>query len=475
MSGWSLQWRVSVLVSILVTVAVAAICVVAYHEMSESWFRNVEKVLRAEASGVLAALDNGDEADRLARAVSSILETTQGKRPSLFRVWIEGSSRDLLASDPPDSERGRWLRSVPPPDGPGPISSRAWDTGEHRMEYRALWLRRPLASGEVANVIIAESSHYLLHELEEFRNILLIVGGVTLAVVVVMLAGTIRWGLRPIRRVAERLRTVTARDLHGGGVGDVKAPVELRPFVASTQAMLDRLAEAFEREKGFTANASHELRTPLSVLKSSLQAAEMAAGSPQRLRQAVREALEDVDRMERLIEQLLVLARLDRPHESEAPEEMDLTELLAGIVEVYDARAARSGGTVVLTADSPVRVRGRREELERLFGNLIDNGVKYGPEGGTVSVGLDADGGGDVNVRIHDDGGDIPAEALPHLFDRFYRVDTSRSRDNGGAGLGLAIAMGIARRHGGDISIDSTPAAGTCVTVRLPAAPPKGA
>ena len=125
---------------------------------------------------------------------------------------------------------------------------------------------------------------------------------------------------------------------------------------------------------------------------------------------------------------------------------------------------------MVLAGSSAVAVRGDMEELARLFNNVIDNAVRYGPTGGTVSVSVRCEPDGHATVSVHDEGGNIPPNAMPHLFDRFYRVDHSRCSSTGGAGLGLAIARQIVHRYNGDISIKSSPDSGTLVSIRLPIA-----
>ena len=140
------------------------------------------------------------------------------------------------------------------------------------------------------------------------------------------------------------------------------------------------------------------------------------------------------------------------------------------LVETCDARGASRGGQAVSESLPDVRVRGDAEALRQLFSNILDNAVRHGPAGGTVRVSMTSDPQRGITVCVHDEGGSIPSEALPRLFDRFYRVDSSRTHATGGTGLGLAIAKQIALRHGGDIEIESAPDTGTRVSVHLPLA-----
>jgi len=161
---------------------------------------------------------------------------------------------------------------------------------------------------------------------------------------------------------------------------------------------------------------------------------------------------------------------MDETDEVPDSTEIPLGALLRGLAESFDAKASARGGRVVCGKLLDLRVRGNEEALALLFGNILDNAVRHGPAGGTVRIWLRGDGNQHVTVCVHDEGGNISPEALSRLFDRFYRVDSSRAQATGGSGLGLAIAREIARRHGGDIEIESAHVSGTRVSVRLPLA-----
>lgn len=158
---------------------------------------------------------------------------------------------------------------------------------------------------------------------------------------------------------------------------------------------------------------------------------------------------------------------MDEVNGPPAPAEVELDVLLGELAETYNQKARQAGGKVILEESSATTVRGDVDDLVRLFSNILDNAVRYGPAGGTVRVALRGGPDGYATVSIHDEGGNIPPEAMPRLFDRFYRADRSRSSSTGGAGLGLAIAREIVRRHNGGISITSSPDSGTLVSIRL--------
>jgi len=467
----SLRSRLLLVSAALVAGATLVIGGVAYHEYGEGVMRSLDQTLRAKANGIFAALDDDEDLDVLKREADAIAAVRKSERSPMYRVWVDGAPGDLIASDPPGSDRGRWLREMAGRDIPDANSGRYAEVGEHRNEFRALWGRRKLNSRQVCNVIVAESIHYALHEIDEFRNVLLTVAGVVGVAMLAIAALAVRRALRPIQVVAERLDRVTYRDMDADALRDSPGPPELRPFIQSTARMLDRLRRAFETQEQFIADASHELRTPLAVAKTSLQAATIKGGSARDLQQAIAEALEDLDRVQHVSEQLLQLARLGRePTTQEAEESIELRPFLADLAERYDDLAARGEGKVVLADVPEVTVPGRSTELNSLFGNLIENAIVHGPPSGTVTIRATADDGA-ITVCVHDEGGAIAPEELPHLFDRFYRTDRSRSRRTGGTGLGLAIAREIALHHRGKIWMESSPDTGTQVFVRLPRRP----
>lgn len=472
----SLKWRVSLWVSTVLVAVIATISIVAYVEFEESHLRQIDRTLLAMANGIMASLDDRQGAEQLdqeARAVTAA--SGPNAEPFSYRIWMDGSSADLLASDMPGGDRssrgrrtaGRWLRELGRYDAPAPENYVLINTGRRGDEYRAVWMRHK-TNEEVVNVAVAGSSHFTFHELHEFLRMLVILGASLVAGSVVAIMWTVRCGLLPIGKTAKRLQDVTHPNVREAILDEHKVPSELRPFVQALNNMLDRLDTFLQRQKQFTSDAAHELRTPLAGAKSTLQTIQMRQRQPDEYKQAIGDALEDVARMERLIEQLLILARMDEVSTRLAVSQVDLNVLMGELVEDYDKKARQTSGRVVLDESSGATVQGDTEELARLFSNVLDNAVRYGPSGGTVSASVRTGPDGYATVSVRDEGGNIPSDALARLFDRFYRLDGSRCSSTGGAGLGLAIGRQIARRHNGDISITSSPESGTVVSVRLP-------
>ncbi|WP_052230030.1 HAMP domain-containing sensor histidine kinase [Streptomyces sp. CT34] len=291
----------------------------------------------------------------------------------------------------------------------------------------------------------------------------------------VLLVALIVWtttsrALHPVEVIQQRLRTITSRDL------SLRVPVpprqdEIARLAATTNDTLDRLEQAAEQQRRFTADASHELRTPLAALRADL---EVALHYPDRTDwpDVVRGALGDTERLEQLIEDLLLLADLDNRSPSTA-QPVDLAALARKAAAQARRHAPDSVSvSVSVRVDCPagggVTVHGDPRQLARLLRNLLDNAVRHARGRVLVTVSADA-ATATALVEVRDDGPGIPAEHHEKIFERFTRLDASRNRTSGGTGLGLAIAREIAHNHHGTLTLGETaPAAGAHFVVALP-------
>ncbi|MBM3132737.1 MAG: two-component sensor histidine kinase, partial [Chloroflexi bacterium] len=231
--------------------------------------------------------------------------------------------------------------------------------------------------------------------------------------------------------------------------------------------MIDRLERAFKRQQQFTGDASHELRTPLAVIQAEATLALQKEREAGEYRESLQTISEEAGHMASIIEKLLTLARADSGTEQLMFEEIDLGKLLTEIAADAEVLCQHKGLSFQLGEVPGLTLKGDRARLRELFLNLLDNAIKYTPAGGTVSLSLrEAERMATVDVR--DTGLGIPPEHVPHIFERFYRVDKARSRAEGGAGLGLAICKHIAEIHGGRIEVQSEAGKGSTFSVRLP-------
>lgn len=273
--------------------------------------------------------------------------------------------------------------------------------------------------------------------------------------------------LAPVDRIARMAHEIEAsrldQRLPHPGVDD-----EIGRLVETLNRMIERLQGSFDAMKRFTADASHELRSPLTTLRSTI---DVLLDQPRTLedhRAGLESLGEEVDRLHRIVEDLLLLARADAGRQSMTRERVNLDALVSALVESFESRAEERG--ITLKSDDLAKsvVLGDEPWLIQLVGNLLDNALKFTPDGGTVEVSLGAVGPM-VRLEVADSGPGIPEGDLERIFERFYQSDPSRSRGRkSGAGLGLAIAAWIAQSHGGRISASNRPDSGARFIVELP-------
>jgi signal transduction histidine kinase len=232
--------------------------------------------------------------------------------------------------------------------------------------------------------------------------------------------------------------------------------------------MLASLEEAYRAQQRFVADAAHELRAPLTAIQGNIELLARVPDMPSDDRSEAMSYLDrEAARLARLVNELLTLARADAGQTVERrPVELDEVVLEA----VAEMRAVSHGERLAVDAAEPVAVSGDSSRLKQLVLILLDNALRYTPDDGAIRVRL-ARAGGDGVLEVADNGMGIPEDALPHIFERFYRADPARGRDPGGSGLGLAIARWIVEQHEGQIAAESTEGQGTVITVRLPLLP----
>jgi signal transduction histidine kinase len=234
--------------------------------------------------------------------------------------------------------------------------------------------------------------------------------------------------------------------------------------------MLGRLNESVQRMSQFTADASHELRAPVSLIRTTAELAIQSERSGAEAREDMMTILTEAERVSRLIDSLLLLARADAGEDGLQRELTDLPAILRQAVEQCRAPAAEKNIQLhSISGDQPVAVIGDAEAMRRLFFILIDNAVKYTPDGGQIDVLLETTEER-ANVSVTDTGIGIAETELPYIFDRFWRADKVRSRGMGGAGLGLSIAQWISERHQWEIKTGAGPGGGSRFTVMIPRA-----
>jgi heavy metal sensor kinase len=288
-------------------------------------------------------------------------------------------------------------------------------------------------------------------------------------IVVVSIVGgylLMRRSLQPLHEIATIAEKITSRNLNER-LPQLHTGDDLEQLTASLNRMMSRLEESFQHVQRFSADVAHEVRTPLTILQAELEDLMERSELTQESRNSALSALEEAGRLSRIAEQLLEMTRLETGEMLSAATCFDLTEMTRGTVEQMRLLSDEKQIHLSFVGPQAVPVMGDPVRLRQVVVNLIDNAIKYTQPGGTISVssGIAHD---KAILEVTDSGVGIPQDAIPFLFDRFYRVDGARSRQLGGTGLGLAIVKSICTAFGGSVTVQSAVAAGTTFRVELP-------
>ena len=345
----------------------------------------------------------------------------------------------------------------------------AMTTDKQNVRLYATTFRVPF-SNQLLVLVVGQLTTGVTGVLDTFRYVLVIT-----AVGVIVLAGIgglflASRVLKPVEQITRTAQKIEESDLSQRIA--VKNDDELGRLASTLNDMIARLEEAFNRQRQFTADASHELRTPLAIM----QAEATLALSKERTEDEYKKSLETISQestyMSSVIGKLLFLARSDAGKEQFNFEDVDLKDLITGLSTNVEALASDKGIKFTVDAQENLVVSGDKVKLRQLFINILENAVRYTPADGNISVSLVRKDGGALAI-ISDTGIGIPPENLPHIFERFYRVDKARSRVDGGVGLGMAIAKYIADSHKGKITVESEVGKGTIFNVTIPLKKPE--
>ena len=388
--------------------------------------------------------------------------------PDLFAVWTDRGG--LLAKS------ANWPSDLQV----APAGERYWHFEEGGVRYRATRAEHiPILDREEGQPPVTLAVVYaapMVHLDQQVREAGVFIAAASLLLLVITgllaLIG-IRRGLWPLQELATQASRVSANQFKLQVPEDAEQIAELRPLTESMTTMLARLERSFAQQREFMGNAAHELKTPVAVLKSTLQSLLHRPRSQEEYREGLEQGLEDLERLEQLLQWMLRLARAEQWAHGALRRDLQVINLAATCEEALERirPLAESRGTPLrLTTNGPVLLRADPEDLQLVWVNLLENAVRYSPEGSAVEVTVSSRNGGPAQVVFEDHGVGIPQADLPHIFERFYRGERSRARVTGGFGLGLAIAKALVEAYGGQISVESEPGEGTRMTVELPAA-----
>ena len=278
-----------------------------------------------------------------------------------------------------------------------------------------------------------------------------------------------RRALRPVDEIRQKAAQITSRNL-SERLPVVHTGDELERLAIDLNRMIERLEESFLQINRFSADASHELRTPLTVLQGELESiARDGQALPADVLDTIGSALEETQRLSKIVENLLAISRLEAGEARRQSERLDFAELARGTADQMRLLAEEKHISLDCNGNEPVHVEADPARLKQVVVNLLDNAIKYTPEGGKVSISVNKQDSRAI-LEVADSGIGISATDLPHIFDRFYRADKARSRQMGGAGLGLSIVRSICLAHGGQVTVESAEGSGSVFHVEIPVA-----
>jgi len=388
--------------------------------------------------------------------------------PDLFAVWADRSGL-VARSD-------NWPQGLEIPSAP----NHHWNFEWNRVPYHALRVSQvPILDREegkafrpqTLTIFYAAPTIRLRMQVRRAGAFIALAGMLLLAATVLLALRGIRRGLRPLQNLAQEASRVSAQNWELRLPEEVSQIKELRPVTQSMKQMLERLQHSFEQQRQFLGNAAHELKTPVAVMKSTLQSLVQRPRTEDDYRRGIQQSLEDLERLEQLLQWMLRLARAEQWAHGALRRDLEVIDINATCEEAIERirNLAQSRNTAVhLSTNGPVPFRADPEDLQLVWINLLENAVRYSPEGSSVEVAVTRNNGGPFHIVFQDHGPGIPPHDLPHVFERFYRGDRSRTRATGGFGLGLAIAKALVEAYGGTISAESQPGRGTRMTVQLP-------
>jgi signal transduction histidine kinase len=332
-----------------------------------------------------------------------------------------------------------------------------------RAEYGPIGLRRPVT------IVYASPEGHVWHQILEAVRFYLIMIVLAAALSVGFVTLRLRRALRPLSDLAEEAARISAPSLEFKAPTSVLQIRELRPLADVLTNTVARLRESFAKEHRFVSDAAHELKTAIAVIRSSVQVLMLRQRSGDEYKAGLERILEDNQRVEAIVSQMLQLARLEEVRRTDIAA-FDLAEAVRRVVAQLQPIADEHGLELHVESNPKSLVRIPPEAAQILVSNLLLNAIQHSKPASSVYISIKPTGPDAVTLEVRDAGNGIGSEALPHIFERFYREDTSRSRETGGTGLGLAICKSIVDAAGGTIEVESSIGVGTTVRATFIAA-----
>ena len=458
---WSISGRMTATFAIAAFLLLSLSSAVVYYGLVSSLQRqsnrfmqdqiNVTKTLLATAASEIE-LQEDFEVEYSAREFSkSYARITDKEGHVLLQTYRMGETVPVTTFPSPADPRYGW-RSL------------RWESPDGKVYLlRSAWVTVGAAAQEKILQVALDISN-IDRSLQDYRVILAVVIIMGTLLSALLVAFIVRRSMYPILEMTDRTRHITAYNLDER-INLEHWPAELKTLGHTFDEMLDRLKEAFERLSNHVSILAHELRNPINVLMGEAEVALSKERTAQEYRSVIESSLEEYGRLSRMIESLLFIARFDIRESSIKREEINVCPEIVKITDFYSPLAEDKEIIVDCTGD--IWLLADVALFRRAVGNLLSNALRYTPSGGTISVSARYAPDLSVEVNVTDTGCGIKKEDLPHIFDRFYRADTTRHLAPEGTGLGLAIVKSIMEHHGGSIAIDSEPGKGTSITLKF--------
>ena len=443
----SIGFRLAAWYFLVFAIGTAGFSVAAWFAMRASLYHAIDDELQDRVRGVQHFME---------RQIASL--SVPEIRDEFREHSVLGPGGDLFQVS--DSQ-GQWLyRSVPlennnvPIDGPANLERPRFEVKTVQNHPLRFYSERIVVNGNAYTVQVAAPMHEAFEALESFRIMLLSFAPLLLAAASAGGYWISRRALAPVDEISQAAQRISIENLDDRlqvpRTGD-----QLQRLSETLNAMLSRLNGSVKRMRQFTADASHELRAPVSLIRTTAEIAVMRDRTPEEYRYALNDILEEAERTSQVVDSLMLLARTDSGNEALSFVETDVVSVVREAAEQGQKLARTRDSKFLLTLpEELIPLEADPDALRRALLILMDNAVKYTPNGGSIAVTMQSDDGF-VVISVADTGIGIAAQYLPHVFDRFWRADKARSREQGGTGLGLSIAHWIVEMHHGTISVQS--------------------
>jgi heavy metal sensor kinase len=479
---------------VLLTLTIFIFSVLLYNKLEHDLYQSVDNLLQSRAEGIADSIDTYWEVKKLESKKRSLEATFSSKRnelnfakiaegwvheesntPELFNLIIQifDAKGQLIATSKNTPETIMFPKEF---FSSARLGKQRLDTTtvtfSDKQELTVRVLTTPVVQDNAIMYIVqvARSLDTIQSALNDFKQLLFVLLPLLIFFTGIIGALLAKITLSPVNRIIKSVKKIKADNLkqrvHVPGTND-----EIQLLAATFNDLLERIEHTFTAQRHFIQDASHELKTPLTIMQGELEVTLKKMRTVSDYETVLRSSLEEIKRISKIVENLLLLARVENQEAALDRKELDLYQLLRSVIDDMEILAHQKNIALQFAGDEGLLISADEQKLKQTFINILDNAVKYtSPDHGHITINLigSADA---AEISFRDTGIGIPRDELPHIFERFYRVDKSRSSN--GFGLGLSIAKSIIEAHRGTIAVESVLTQGTTITVSLPLSQPK--